>query len=148
MENRNVTHMPIENVYDENVDLMGPDYNYSRHVQRTMGWNWLCRLKNDSLDQRWYVGVALSAGLVHAWLFQHCVFQWTPSMTRATRLPLFAIPTMAIWYYTDKYLRTSYGPRQQDKHTLHQLLNRVANSARYEAYKQQVEGLIGERQDF
>ena len=147
-ENRNVSHMPIENVYDENADLMGPDYNYARHIQKQNGWNWLCRLKNDSYPTGLYVGVALSAGLIHAWLFQHCVFQWVPTMTRSSRLPLFAVPTCAFWYYSDKYLRTSYGPQRQDKHTMHQILNRVANSARYEAYKQQVEGLVGERSEF
>eukprot|EP01084_Bolivina_argentea_P306291 529272_1 len=146
-ENQDVTHIAGENVYEQNRDLIGPDHNFSRFCQKTNGWNWLARSKTDVWNPYWMAGMSLSAGLLHAWLWQHCIFQWTPSMTRLTRLPLFAIPTMAVWYYTDKYWRTKYHPEMQDKHTLHQLLNRVANSARYEAYKQQVEGLVGERGD-
>ena len=145
MENQNVSWMPKENIYEENRELIGPDHNFCAYVQKDNGWNWLCRVKTGQYDPRWLTGVSLGCGLVHAWLWQQCVFQWTPSMTRITRLPVFAIPTMAVWYYADQWLRYTYHPEKQDKHTMHQLLNRVANSARYEAYQQQVEGLIGER---
>eukprot|EP01083_Nonionella_stella_P164356 543682_1 len=145
MENQNVTHLAGENVFEQNRDLIGPDHNFSRAVRRTDGWNYLCRVKDNHYNPKWMVGISLGCGLAHGWLFQHCVFQWTPTMCRLTRLPVFAIPTMAVWYYADRYLRLTYHPERQDKHTLHQLLNRVANSARYEAYQQQVEGLIGER---
>eukprot|EP00485_Elphidium_margaritaceum_P012499 CAMPEP_0202689198 /NCGR_PEP_ID=MMETSP1385-20130828/4518_1 /ASSEMBLY_ACC=CAM_ASM_000861 /TAXON_ID=933848 /ORGANISM="Elphidium margaritaceum" /LENGTH=151 /DNA_ID=CAMNT_0049344299 /DNA_START=58 /DNA_END=513 /DNA_ORIENTATION=- len=147
-ENQNVTYIPRENIYDEVRDLTGPDYVHCAHLHRTIGWNWLIRMRDDSWNPGVYAGMALTAGFLHSLGFQHSVFQWTPSMTKFTRTPLFAIPTMAAWYYWDKYLRTVYAPPRQDKQTMHQLLHRVANSARYEAYKQQVEGLVGERGDY
>ena len=145
-ENQNVSWMPEESVYIENRDLTGPDYQWNRYVKKEDGWNLFVRTKTGQYSPGFMVGLSLSCGLVHAWLFQHCVFQWTPTMMRLTRLPIFAIPTMACWYYADKYLRLTYHPERQDKHTLNQLLHRCVNSARYEAYQQQVEGLVGERQ--
>eukprot|EP01084_Bolivina_argentea_P173139 299889_1 len=147
-ENQNVTSQPKENIYLENRDIIGPDYQFNRYVKKEDGWNQLCRTKTAQYNPTFMVTVSLTCGFVHAWLFQHCVFQWVPSMTRLSRLPLFAIPTMTMWYMADKYLRLQYHPERQDKHTLHQLLHRCVNSARHEAYKQQVEGLIGERGDF
>mmetsp|Transcript_65737 Transcript_65737/g.104732 ORF Transcript_65737/g.104732 Transcript_65737/m.104732 type:complete len:150 (+) Transcript_65737:125-574(+) len=144
-ENQNVTHIVGENVFEQNRDLIGPDYNFSRHVWKDNGWNWLIRCKDNYWRPGTYTFVAVTSGLIHAGLWQHCIFQWTPTMTRLSRFPLFAIPTVSFWYFGTKWLSTDYGPKRQDKHTMHQLLNRVANSARYEAYKQQVEGLVGER---
>ena len=147
-ENQNVTHIAKENVYEENRDLIGPDYQFNRYVKKEDGWNFLCRTKTAQYSPTFMVTLSITCGLAHAWLFQHCVFQWTPSMSRLSRLPIIAIPTCAVWYYADRYLRLSYHPERQDKHTMHQLLHRCINSARHEAYQQQVEGLVGERTSF